>query len=664
MTLQSASLKEQRGLTLKDLVAHFKMHQGGPFTGEAHSPGAVSEKHDNTEGVNKNANDGCEAPSPSPSLVRDPITRSRKIVLVPYSYDSESEEEFRPVDCKAGDYETDNRETDDHEKKNSTNEVDASVSEQENAFAPMSHINGFSEADDSDTVMDIELTPTRSPVSSALPSDSLTNPEPNGSTYLELESAMITNREFLNIRKLDIDGWFEDGTLNVALSLLAQDYQAIIDHYDIFIAMSYLGQILWMIDKNEYTGEDLKAYSAEKKNLEGKRWVFIPINDGFDGNSSGTHWTLIVIDTQQGAAHYIDSITTWETSNRAIAARVVKGFEALMDIEICGLERRVEENVPDQTMDNFCGTDWGPCGPFVYSITQYILAGMGSCALRGSAQCFHIAFRGVDKQNFAFDSAAVRQEIWNKVRNAKWQQILEMELKEESQCTNAKEEHFQEAMEEGAAFQANKSQENEPQEDNPGKKPRDDVPGDEKPQETKCKKSKSHDGKTDYEPGEGILCQEDRPQEDSPDDNGSAKGTPRENHTQENISGESIPLGDMTEVNNLQKVKLQEGASQEGTSPEDKSQFSLKERPKNKKHTGNSDRIDTEWHSRKSQKNSIRQIILRRRSQQTLQQHTFAQLIEKRLDAQGEIMTPTFKKPKPRKTYSKKPSIRKASSWD
>jgi hypothetical protein len=66
-----------------------------------------------------------------------------------------------------------------------------------------------------------------------------------------------------------------------------------------------------------------QQFKAEHDALQGKRYVFIPINDGYkslvegriwiedeDALSVGNHWSFIVVDTFMKTARYIDSLVT------------------------------------------------------------------------------------------------------------------------------------------------------------------------------------------------------------------------------------------------------------------------------------------------------------------------------------------------------------------
>ncbi|KAF2261722.1 hypothetical protein CC78DRAFT_546427 [Lojkania enalia] len=241
----------------------------------------------------------------------------------------------------------------------------------------------------------------------------LIDPQPGDDTIcLELEQSTLTNEEFNLICSATDDAWWRDNILNTALELIGRERRA--GSRGIKIINSMISSILYQVGLyGDTDGDSFKQYAGYKKQLAGNRWIFLPINDGFVsldfGETAGTHWAFILVDTHRRTARYIDSFDPSNSTMHQVAHHVVGGLEYLLE---GNYERIIEWDTPHQWKQNRVnlGQDFGPCGPFVVCMISYLVKKIVKYQEAGSAN--HIVLdMGVGwTKSWRFDSHRVRQE--------------------------------------------------------------------------------------------------------------------------------------------------------------------------------------------------------------------------------------------------------------
>jgi hypothetical protein len=251
-------------------------------------------------------------------------------------------------------------------------------------------------------------------------------PVPNDSSvFLELEHSSIMNNEYhLIMEREGESSWFCDNILNVALELVSKKYRCRANDIEIGNALDSF--LLWQCGQyGDADGNDFAHYAEQKKQFEGKKFIFLPINDGYvnpsNEDTNGTHWSLLVVNRMSGTAHYVDSLYAGSLAHQDVASTTLLGLRYLLDDDqyVC----HVEYNAPNQYTHNRTTDDWGPCGPFVYEmikrylrkIQRYLEAGMESAFSFDIPEGFATRCR--------FDSHYTRWEVQQRIADAKACQI-------------------------------------------------------------------------------------------------------------------------------------------------------------------------------------------------------------------------------------------------
>ncbi|KAH7351455.1 hypothetical protein BKA66DRAFT_575549 [Pyrenochaeta sp. MPI-SDFR-AT-0127] len=202
-------------------------------------------------------------------------------------------------------------------------------------------------------------------------------PPCNDEIYLELGDATIRNDAFLYIGVTDwtcgLEAWMRGESIDMALEVLRRDQDC--DDYSIDIANSNSAQVFYLAAMcNDGSSREYDEYRIRFHN---KRWIFVVINDAFGGvennGTKGSHWSLVALDRIHKTVHYYDSLyINWE-ANRAIGHDVGKGLLLILDEDMSRWAFRPEWNSPSQVHDNLAVGDIGPCGPFVYRMTEMLI---------------------------------------------------------------------------------------------------------------------------------------------------------------------------------------------------------------------------------------------------------------------------------------------------
>ncbi|KAL1600536.1 hypothetical protein SLS60_006922 [Paraconiothyrium brasiliense] len=196
----------------------------------------------------------------------------------------------------------------------------------------------------------------------------------NEDTYAHIGNAMVSNEDICSIMQLTgFHCWYRDTVLDAALELTSLYYDA--EDNGIAVASSTTAQCV-QFAATGVDDADMNELRAYKTMFEGKKWIFVPLNDGMGGTSAeevrGTHWALLAIDRPNKRAHYIDGLFSWTDDWQNIGRSLALAFGNLLGdgmYEFC-----IEHNAPHQWNHNqFRGTDSGPCGPYVVKMVQEIM---------------------------------------------------------------------------------------------------------------------------------------------------------------------------------------------------------------------------------------------------------------------------------------------------
>ncbi|KAF2788365.1 hypothetical protein K505DRAFT_421153 [Melanomma pulvis-pyrius CBS 109.77] len=243
----------------------------------------------------------------------------------------------------------------------------------------------------------------------------------------------LTVKDFINYTRYisPKTGWWTDNMVDWSLELLRQNHNLKGSNRTIVLDTWFAGRLYRMgvqketdgkyVDRQdenpfkkdkdrtkpyEIEGEEVgvdafqslqEQYPTCFKNLTGKRYVFIPINNGYaneewvrdpETTHQGGHWSFIVVDTVSKTAGYIDSLVEVGRGkdgkdkisnidiNGGTAGKVLCGFETFMKYPKGGFKTSTLKWIPRQGNkgENHGSPDSGACGPYVYALMKYILS--------------------------------------------------------------------------------------------------------------------------------------------------------------------------------------------------------------------------------------------------------------------------------------------------
>jgi hypothetical protein len=159
-------------------------------------------------------------------------------------------------------------------------------------------------------------------------------------------------------------------SFGMALEVLRRDMNC--DVYDIGFADENAAQMMYaaMLSKDGHTC----YYDTLRKQLDGKSWIFILMNDGIGGDvHGGSHWSLIVMDRIHKLVHYYDSFKIKEPKQHVIAGDISCGLLAVLGEDASWWCFCVEWHSPNQFFHNQFIGDPGPCGPFVWKMSEKLV---------------------------------------------------------------------------------------------------------------------------------------------------------------------------------------------------------------------------------------------------------------------------------------------------
>ncbi|KAF2824935.1 hypothetical protein CC86DRAFT_420308 [Ophiobolus disseminans] len=250
-------------------------------------------------------------------------------------------------------------------------------------------------------------------------------PPDTDDVYLYTDN-QLKNHNFLRILQTWGDAaWMEDEGLNMSLEALSKDKKC--HNYHIDILSTNIAQVIHMTTMLNDAHETY--YEAYRQRLNAMRWIFIPINNGISGEepetiSSGTHWSLVIMDRVHKTGFYYDSLNVserWPSQIQQIGQIVSKGLLMVLGENLNEWTWSPQEYSPRQWINNQFSNDSGPCGPFVWKMCSDMIDTIidfqnaskeGQCNLK-------LDWRFPSKFEKRFHSYYVRQEMYFLVANYK-----------------------------------------------------------------------------------------------------------------------------------------------------------------------------------------------------------------------------------------------------
>ncbi|KAF2001726.1 hypothetical protein P154DRAFT_562442 [Amniculicola lignicola CBS 123094] len=243
------------------------------------------------------------------------------------------------------------------------------------------------------------------------------------STFLELETSLLTWEDLVLITDTGQHSWMQDSSLNVALELLGLDFDC--KEHGIVFANSFSGQVLWRVGNyGDVDGNDYAYHGDEKSLFRGKDFIFIPINDGYHnehGDIGGTHWSLLVVNMITKTAHYIDSFLREQSREMEIGFTVTVGLSRIIGEHI-GFE--VEWFAPQQFEHNLFNGDCGACAPSVYYMSFVLVDQIRRLQDNGFGEGLRMVAQlpegmGEDFRYWNFNSLHVRRRMQKRILEEK-----------------------------------------------------------------------------------------------------------------------------------------------------------------------------------------------------------------------------------------------------
>lgn len=203
--------------------------------------------------------------------------------------------------------------------------------------------------------------------------------------YIEVGDITITNNDFFSIIQMRYpDCWFRDTVLDIGLELVSLYFECAQNR--ICIASSLTAQCIRTAGDREM-GDDMSDLSEYQAVFTDKDFIFVPLNDGYDGDPSkagihGEHWALLAVNRISGTSHYIDSLFKTSPDWQRLARQISRAISNLLGQP---LSFRIEWHAPHQNMHNMTQSDDGPCGPFVLFMVKKYTATVRRMQNRGQA---------------------------------------------------------------------------------------------------------------------------------------------------------------------------------------------------------------------------------------------------------------------------------------
>lgn len=247
-------------------------------------------------------------------------------------------------------------------------------------------------------------------------------------TYLAFSNCILTNEDFNLISDAGIRGWYKDSHVDVSFELLEEKYHC--EDLGVGLVNSFVAGIIYRISKEPTDQRDYSQWNGERDMLKDKKFLFFPINDGYDvteylGQPSGSHWSLLVIDMVNKIAYYIDGMMPGEYNLQAISGQMAMAFETvgviedLLDVELIF---EVMDTYPDQYVNNKA-EESGPCGPYICYMTELYIQALVEADGRPQAGSMLPDYLA-DSPLWDFNSTAIRANFQQILREKKFAKLL------------------------------------------------------------------------------------------------------------------------------------------------------------------------------------------------------------------------------------------------
>jgi hypothetical protein len=157
--------------------------------------------------------------------------------------------------------------------------------------------------------------------------------------------------------------WFTDPVLEHATKHLQAKFDPKCDN----ILIPSPAECQWICSLGQQ--QEPLLTDIDRERYKQKKFLFITINDAELGELGGSHWSLLVVDTEKSMARHYNSLPGFEAQELA-ATKAVIGVEYLVQRR---LEFVSETQTPHQNSDNLAKASSGPCGSFVFFMMKEIL---------------------------------------------------------------------------------------------------------------------------------------------------------------------------------------------------------------------------------------------------------------------------------------------------
>ncbi|KAF3037624.1 hypothetical protein E8E12_003983 [Didymella heteroderae] len=284
------------------------------------------------------------------------------------------------------------------------------------------------------------------------------------STYIHADWPMsMTVEEFSKVKAASDagDSFWQDSHINWALEFIRRRHERL---EDVTIVEPHNCGILYLAgidpssipDKNSTIERERRQYELDyapmAEQLRATNIIILPVNNGFktyhanaaaateglaesdkpqnqsgyrQGAGVGAHWSFIVVDRhdpENPTARYVDgqvfprkrrngkwTITNIDT-NGEVAGKILRGFDNLLELEQGKFAASTLKFVPHMQKANASGgSDYGPCGPYLYAFLDHILANKTNLIDPGLQAAYNDESTSRSRaKELGFDSLAVR----------------------------------------------------------------------------------------------------------------------------------------------------------------------------------------------------------------------------------------------------------------